>query len=532
MSTPVPHGFTAVVGSERDLPTNAQRVKAVNTHERIEISVYLRNPAGDDLTKHIEASAHRPGQHLSREEYRSSFGAASEDIAKVEAFARAHHLSVVLADPAARKIVLSGTFGHFMTAFATDLHQYELNGQHFRGRSGALHVPNELASIIVGIFGLDDRPQTHPHLRRLHASPAASSSYTLTQIAQLYDFPPGLTGSGQCIGLIELGGGYNEKDLTTYFQQLGISEPQVVSVSVDGGQNSPGGTGGADGEVALDIEVVGSLAPGARIAVYFAPNTDQGFLDAISQAVHDTANNPSIISISWGGPESSWTAQAMQTMDQSFQAAAALGITVTVAAGDNGSSDGVSDGQAHVDFPASSSYVLACGGTRLNAANGQVSSEVVWNELAANEGATGGGVSNVFPQPSWQANMNVPAPTNAQGGRGVPDVAGDADPQTGYQVFFDGQSEPIGGTSAVAPLWAGLIALFNEMNGKALGYLNPFLYQNYQGLAQVQALRDVTSGNNGAFSAAPGWDACTGLGTPDGNLLLQAITMPPPQMQE
>jgi len=214
----------------------------------------------------------------------------------------------------------------------------------------------------------------------------------------------------------------------------------------------------------------------------------------------------------------------MQAMDQAFQAAAALGITVCCAAGDNGSSDGVNDGKAHVDFPASSPFALACGGTRLESANNAVTSEVVWNDNSATS-ATGGGISDVFDLPTWQAGANVPPSKNPGGrvGRGLPDVAGDADPQTGYQVHVDGQDVVFGGTSAVAPLWAGLIALINQQRGKPVGYLNPILYQNYAQLAQANALRDVTSGNNGDYSAGPGWDACTGLGTPDGAKLLAAL---------
>ena len=251
--------------------------------------------------------------------------------------------------------------------------------------------------------------------------------------------------------------------------------------------------------------------------VYFAPNTDQGFINAVGTAVHDTANNPSVISISWGGPESSWTAQAMSALDAACQSAAALGITITVAAGDNGSSDGATGN--NVDFPASSPHVLACGGTKLIGSGGTITSEVVWNEQASNEGATGGGVSNVFPLPSWQANANVPASSVSTGGRGVPDVAGDADPVTGYQVRVDGKSMVIGGTSAVAPLWAGLIALNNQQNGKSAGFLQPQIYA----AKASSAFNDIVSGNNGAFSAGPGWDACTGLGSPIGVKLIALL---------
>ncbi len=330
-------------------------------------------------------------------------------------------------------------------------------------------------------------------------------------------FPQGATAAGQTIGIIELGGGYRAADLTAYFKGLGQTAPKVTAVSVDNGKNSPGNANGADGEVMLDIEVSAAVAPGAKIVVYFAPNTDQGFIDAISTAVHDTANNPSVISISWGGPESSWTAQAMSALDAACQSAAALGITITVAAGDNGSTDGATGN--NVDFPASSPHVLACGGTKLLGNGSTITSEVVWNEQASDEGATGGGVSNVFPLPSWQANAKVPQPSVGAGGRGVPDVAGDADPATGYQVRVDGQSMVIGGTSAVAPLWAGLIALNNQQNGKSAGFIQPQIYA----ANAASAFNDIVSGNNGAFSAGPGWDACTGLGSPIGAKLIALL---------
>jgi kumamolisin len=525
------HGFTRLTGSERDLPADARKIRPADPQERIEVSVYLRDPVASSLVGDVETHANQPGPQTSRQAYIAAHSAASEDMAAVETFARSHHLDIIEVNPAARKIVLAGTVGALAAAFDTEMHHYELDGNTFRGRTGYLHVPNGLEQIITGVFGLDNRPQAQTHFRFVsekhkhkHPKPR-TSAYTPLELAQIYDFPSDVTGSGECIGIIELGGGYNDSDLTTYFQQLGIPKPTVVSVSVDGVQNAPSGNpSSADGEVALDIEVAGGVAPGARIAVYFAPNTDRGFIDAITQATHDTTNNPSVLSISWGAPESDWTSQAMTAMDQAFQVAASLGITVCVAAGDNGSSDGVNDRKAHVDFPASSPYALGCGGTRLDTVNNQVIDELVWDELALGEGATGGGVSDFFPLPSWQANAQVPPSINDHHvGRGVPDIAADADPLTGYQVYVDGQSAPIGGTSAVAPLWAGLIALLNQKRGKPVGYLNPFLYQNYSQLQQNKALRDITIGNNGGYQAGPGWDACTGLGTPDGAQLLQAL---------
>jgi kumamolisin len=323
------------------------------------------------------------------------------------------------------------------------------------------------------------------------------------------------------VAIIELGGGFRPQDLETYFSRLGVATPTVTAVSVDHGANQPtGDPNGPDGEVMLDIEVVGAVAGGASIAVYFAPNTDAGFLDAVTTAMHDTVRKPSVISISWGSSESSWTSQAMTAMDQAFQAAAALGITVCAASGDGGSSDGASGGTAQVDFPASSPFALGCGGTSLRAVRNQITSEVVWNDAIAGGGAGGGGVSVFFPVPSWQQGLAATSSAgtrNPLSGRGVPDVAGDADPQTGYQVRIDGTDTVIGGTSAVAPLWAGLIALANALNGRTAGYVNPLLYAN------PSALRDITEGNNGAFAAAAGWDACTGLGTPIGQELAKVM---------
>jgi kumamolisin len=376
--------------------------------------------------------------------------------------------------------------------------------------------------VVEAILGLDNRPQARPHFRtrppigNVHRTRAAAPvSYTPPQVAALYGYPSG-AGAGQCVGLIELGGGFRPADLSTYFTSLDVATPTVTAVSVDHAANSPTGDAeGPDGEVMLDIEVVGAIVPGARIAVYFAPNTDAGFLDAITSAIHDTSNSPSVISISWGGPESSWTSQAMTAMDEAFQAAAALGLTVCIASGDNGSSDGVSDGADHVDFPASSPFALACGGTSLIAARNSIARETVWND-GAKGGASGGGVSSFFATPAWQSNLSA---LTSEGKsvplsmRGVPDVAGDADPDTGYSVRVDGTDTVIGGTSAVAPLWAALIARINASTGKAAGYINPQLYRN------PKDLRDITTGNNGDFAAQAGWDACSGLGSPKGAAL-------------
>jgi kumamolisin len=323
---------------------------------------------------------------------------------------------------------------------------------------------------------MDTRPVARPHFRLVPGGASASAAsrtanFTPPEVAALYDFPTQGNGAGQTIALIELGGGYTDANLAAYFKGLGISPaPHVISVSVDGGQNEPGSQ--ADGEVQLDIEVVGSVASGAKIVVYFAPNSNQGFIDAVSQAIHDTTNAPNIVSISWGGPESEWTLDAMDTMNSVIQGAAALGVSVFIAAGDNGSSDGI-DG-THIDFPGSSPSCTACSGTSLAASGTTITSEVTWND--GNGAATGGCVSDVFSPPQYQSDAGVPAsPNTGKPGRGVPDIAGNADPETGYKVQIDGAPQVIGGTSAVAPLWAGLTALLNQAAGSPVGFLNPLL---------------------------------------------------------
>jgi kumamolisin len=508
-------------GSERTAVSGATAQSPISPQERFEVSVLVRRRGRPEFDARIAAlcQGRAVGAHLSREDFAQRHGADPADFNAIRSFAATYGLTVVLEHAARRTLILSGTAQQFCSAFQVQLHHYEHDGGTYRGRTGPIKVPEELKDIVVAVLGLDNRPQAKPHFRLRAARVAAATSFTPPQVAELYAFPAA-TGSGQCVALIELGGGYRPADLKTYFQGLGVASPTVVAVSVDHGSNSPtGDANSADGEVMLDIEVVGGVAPQAKIAAYFAPNTDAGFLDAITTAIHDTDNKPSVISISWGGPESSWTAQAMNAMDDAFQAASTLGITVCVASGDNGSSDGVTDGANHVDFPASSPFALACGGTRLAGSGASISAESVWNDGTAG-GASGGGVSAQFPLPAWQVNLaavTAAGDSTALNMRGVPDVAGDADPESGYNVRVDGTDTVIGGTSAVAPLWAALVARINQNAPTAVGYINPKLYKN------PRAFRDITQGNNGNFSAEPGWDACTGLGSPNGAALPGAL---------
>jgi kumamolisin len=518
--------YVALAGSERQPLPGASRSGPCEPNEQMRATVVLRRrPTKKNVPSLAELI--QSGERLTRRQYAARYGADAQDIKQVEAFALANGLTVETVNPAARTIVLSGTVADFNRAFRVELSRYTYPGGTYRGRTGPVYVPSELEEIVRGVLGLDDRPQARTHCRILQSvipSAAAATSYTAPQVAQLYDFPTAVNGAGETIGIIELGGGYSQSDLDSYFGALGIPTPSVSAVSVDGAQNQPtGDPGGPDAEVMLDIEVAGSVAPGAKIVVYFAPNTDAGFLDAINQAVMDSQNKPSVLSISWGGPESTWTSQSLQSYNSALQSASAVGVTVCIACGDNGSTDGVSDGEAHVDFPASSPYSLACGGTHLVSTDQSITEEVVWNDLP-NGGATGGGVSATFPIPTWQDAAGVPPSVNPGNfrGRGVPDVSGDADPATGYQVSVDGSSEVVGGTSAVAPLWAGLVALVNQSLKTPAGYLTPNLYQKVAPTAGT--FHDITSGNNGSYQAKVGWDACSGWGSPNGAAILQSIS--------
>ncbi|HEY2315271.1 MAG TPA: S53 family peptidase [Streptosporangiaceae bacterium] len=528
MTTP---SLVPLAGSQRSELPAAAAAGPVDPAERIELTIITRRAAA------LPRTADGAPVRLSRSELRQRYGSVPADHELVANVLTSIDpaIQVTAQEPGARRMTVAGPVGALAGAFGADLSLVTSTGPTgaavtHRYRRGSLQVPAQLDGVVVAVLGLDDRPQAVPHFRFAAAAAAKQVSYTPPQVADLYSFPAGTDGTGHTVAIIELGGGFSTGDLDSYFSSLRIATPSVTAVGVDGASNVAGqDPQGADGEVLLDIEVVGAVAPGAAQLVYFAPNTDQGFLDAVTTAVH-AEPTPVAVSISWGGPESSWTAQSMTALDQAIADGVALGVTVTAAAGDNGSGDGASDGQPHADFPASSPHVLACGGTSLRAdpATGAISSETVWND-GGGGGATGGGVSATFALPGWQASAGVPVSPRGAPGRGVPDVAGNADPATGYQVLIDGHQTVIGGTSAVAPLWAALVARYAQALGRSLGLIQQPLYAGVQAGYPVPGLRDITSGNNGAYVAGPGWDACTGLGVPEGAKLLATLsaTTPP-----
>lgn len=494
-------------GSFRSLPLSpSDIISEADKSAIIEVTVMLRrkNPLPSEVAK---------GKKISRKNYEQNYSAAKEDADKVEEFAHGHGLSTVSVNLVRRCVILRGKAGDFETAFNTQLQVVN----NYMALSAEIKIPKSLATVITGVFGMDGRPAARPMFQvakkngKIVSHLQSPGSFTPDQVARLYGFPTGYSGKGECIGIIELGGGFQQADISNYFKRLKLQVPSVKAISVDGGKNSPSNADSADGEVMLDIEVAGAVANGASIVVYFAPNTEKGFLDAITTAVHDTGNTPSVISISWGAAEVNWTTQALDNFNEAFKSASALGVSICVSSGDSGSRDGETDGKVHVDFPSSSPYALACGGTHLEANGSKISSETVWNDSV--DSATGGGVSAYFPLADYQANAGVPLELDTKfKGRGLPDVAANADPNTGYQVLVDGQDLVVGGTSAAAPLMAGLIALFNEQYQKPSGLIHPQIY------AAKGLCRDITVGDNKTtssgtgYSAGSGWDACAGLG--------------------
>jgi kumamolisin len=348
------------------------------------------------------------------------------------------------------------------------------------------------------------------------------------EFAGLYNFPRNTSGKGQSIGLLEFGGGFRPKQLDSYFTSVGIKPPKIIVKEVRPGANRPRGKPGTlnpDTEVYLDIEVAASAAPDATIVIYFGENTTKGWLHTLQAAILDKRHDLSVISISWGEAEQEWSPQAIKQIDDLFQLAAHRGITICCSSGDRGISEG--DGQSYtVAFPASSPHVLACGGTRLEVRRNGSRNETVWNQWKQFRLASGGGVSDVFPLPVYQRRTNVPVrhSDKRSQGRGIPDVAANASSETGYLIEANETRMSLGGTSAVAPLWAALVARLNEALGTKIGFLTPLLYK--MNSAANVAVFDITRGFNGAdrahaFHARRGWDPCTGFGSPNGEELLR-----------
>ncbi|HVS35791.1 MAG TPA: S53 family peptidase [Gemmataceae bacterium] len=560
-----------LAGSQRPAVPGARLLQKSDPNQQIKVSIYARrnpNRLAAALPSMEALNAELPGQrrYFTNQQFNLAYGADPADLEKIAAWARSKNLRVLESSVPKRRVLVEGTIQNISEAFGVQLNDFEQpQAGRYRGREGQIYLPSEVHDLIEGVFGLDTRPVGRSRLRRSGAAPARldglkpagestarvnvanpwPGTFFPPEVAQLYDYPADLDGGGENVAVFAFNGapegdphgGYSLPALKSYFERvLGGPTPSITDVVVQGPGNNPGPDtpqsgqqGDATGEVMLDMCVVGSVAPGAKIFMYFTIFTSQGWVDALHEAITD-ANNISVISISYGNPEDdprgAWTKMGVKVVNTALEAAAAKGITICVASGDDGSTDQDTDDRAHVDFPASSPNVLGVGGTRLKSAgdgNPTIADEAVWNDLLQDEGAGGGGVSALFTLPAYQNKAGVPPSVNPPHriGRGVPDVAAVADPETGVVIMHvDGKHlEPIGGTSAAAPLWAALIARLNQGLKARCGFLNTILYTK----CANGVLNDITEGNNGAYPAGAGWDACTGLGSPDGGRLLKAL---------
>lgn len=497
----------------------------------------------------FKSPATRP-KRLSQQDFAAKYGASPEDMERVKAFAAAHGLTVVETHAARRTVVLSGSVAQMSDAFAVELGRYHVQSrvgrtaklidETYRGRDGFINVPEELAPAVVGVFGLDNRRITK---RNLAGDPPNTTTLTVPEIVQLYDFPTN-SASGQTVAVFSEGG-YLLSDIQEYYSHLpaGYTVPNIVDVSVDSSNGS------ADIETTQDICIASTVAQGAQVAVYFTTYDQKGWVDAISRMVHPDAGDPdcSVMTNSFyvlanDDDTSTTSANWVNAVTAAYSDAAMQQKTMCVASGDTGSDSGVGDGKAHVQYPASDPWVLSCGGTTVGNVSGTSFNEYVWNDTIVISGqtlmgATGGGVSYFFPVPSYQQGAGVPASANGDGhvGRGVPDVAANASWNSGYYPVYCVNAADFGypnpyngnGTSASAPLYAGLIAVMNAALPEPVGFLNPLLYE-----LGNSVVRDInpppgptTNALNGApgYTAGPGWDACTGWGVIDGNALLAEL---------
>jgi kumamolisin len=497
------------------------------------------------------AGAPRP----TRDAFASQRGADPKELDAVAAFAKDNGMKVLESDAARRSVIVRGPADAINKAFNVELNDYEYERGTYRSHDGAVKLPSNVADYVEAVVGLTNRQVHARHFstagrrggRALNRAnhpgngaakdPPNTRPLTPAQVAALYGFPAG-DGAGQTIGLYEMEtgegpAGYAPSDIAATMRALGdLPMPRIVDVPVDGVANS----GQSDGETGLDITVAGAIAPKATIAVYFAGGETQNIIHALQKMIHPNAGEPtpSIISISYGwGPDDTgnpnFSDSEYAQITGLFEDAATNKITVLVSSGDSGAQI-ESKTQAQSSYPASDVWVTACGGTTIGNVNGSSFDEYVWNDVgAAGQGATGGGVSARFPVPAYQESASVPVRIGTgQPGRGVPDIAGNASENSGYlQVINGSPPQPVGGTSAVAPLYAGLMARINANLGHPVGFLNSTLYSlpaaTFRDILGAPGPVNNSFGRVSGYNAGPGWDACTGLGSVHGQALQAAL---------
>jgi kumamolisin len=500
------------------------------------ISVYLKRDKhenGMTLQEYADAVIAGTQPVLGHDEYVYQFGAVKDEVILVADWAVDNDLTVVEANINTATVKLSGTADKFNNIFNITLETVTNETRTYIKHDGDITVPTEIDAVVQSVLGLDNTVQfTHNAILDPNYQPAIDpnviASPTPVDLALAYKFPraPGgdlVQGKGACVAIIELGGGWTTQNLTSTFGRISQPNPIVVDVSVDGGVNDGGADVGSSGEVMLDIYCVGAVAPAAKIAMYFAPNSFQGFIDTITTPTNDTVNNPSVISVSWGTTDSNWAFYgSIDPFETALQAATVKGITVFIAAGDYGVR-AISGGSTYtVQYPGTSPYCVCAGGTVISINNDYtIASEVPWGTSGGSY-AAGGGVSTIFSVPTWQTGFSTKlypgGAVSSLTGRGIPDVSAMA---TGY-TFYYGAANYTGtflGTSATAPLLAGMMARLNSMSQKRIGFVNSDWYSVRTTAFNDQTTGDNHGGNTVGYMATTGWDAASGLGTPIGTEL-------------
>lgn len=477
---PIPHTHRAVwpgATPVADLSTTAAYVTA-----------WLRPRQGGELDANyaMQLGSTLPAQraYADRAQLAEKTGADPDDVELLRRYCA--RFGIELVSTYWRHVTLTGPLNKLVDAFGATAGIYELEDKRrFRHRSQSLHAPPEIAAVLRGVFGIHQWPRSHAigHQQSHTVPPSAkdiSARYAL----------PDADGSGQTIAIVQLRGEFHADDFAKCMHSQHVSAKMPIVKRVDNAELKHGIETAKDLESAIDTQIAGALAPGAQIVIYAAPDDERGVLDAIRHAIFDDEHRPTILSISFGFPEYLWTPAALAILDDLFTVAALLGVSVFCSSGDNGA-ELDADGTPHVLAPASSPFVLACGGTQIHGDG----DEVVWPK-------TGGGFSEHRSAPPWQ--------DHGQRGRGVPDVAGESVP--GYRVYFEGTALAAGGTSAVAPMWAALTARIAQRVGHNVGFFAPLLYS----ATGQKAFRAITSGGNDRYKAATGWNPCVGLGVPIG----------------
>jgi kumamolisin len=474
------------------------------------------------------------GKYLTPTEFTANYGPTQTDYDAVKNYFISKGYAIGKSHENRTLLKVSASVAKIENSLQVNLNTYTKKNKSFYAPDTNPELPSLIATKVIGIIGLDNSVNYRPHNRILINKTKSAQSplqngtgpgnaFSPNDIRKAYNLTTiPTTGKGQVVALVELDG-YTTSDILTYQQYYHLPAIPLENVLVDGFDGTPSG---GSGEVTLDIEMVLAVAQGLeKIIVYEGPNdsSNNGLLSIYQKIADD--NTAKQISTSWGSPERDIGKVALNADNQIFMQMAAQGQTLFAASGDNGAYDTPAGHSLNVDDPASNPYVVGVGGTSLILDVSQnYSSESVWNDGLASRAAGGGGVSVVWPIPSYQ--IGVPGIASSRF-RNVPDVALNSDPDTGYSVYYDGQWQEDGGTSAAAPLWAAYLALVNEqrvLDGKAvMGHMLPRLYALEATSSYLDDFHDITQGNNFHYRAGPGYDNATGLGTINSNLFNDLI---------